>query len=120
DSRVEGHGYLPCAQDAFALCDFMICPILSGSGVSVKLAEALYNAVPVLATRFATRGLSLEPNPAIVLIDEADGWVRFINEQGMDLAGQTVPAEISAIFKMDTYAGRLSEFILQAAGNRSN
>jgi len=116
DHRVEAHGHMPRAQDAFARCNFMICPILSGGGVCVKLAEALYHAVPVLATRFAARGLTLDPHPAIVLIDDANDWVRFINQQGRELARQKVPAEISAQFKMETHTGKLSDFIREAIG----
>jgi hypothetical protein len=114
--RVVAHGYVPRAEDAWALCDFMICPVLSGGGVSVKLAEAVCNAVPVLATPFAARGLPLDPHPAIMLLEGADSWIRFINQRGPDLARQTVPAEISARFKMQTHARAMSDFILQVIG----
>jgi glycosyltransferase involved in cell wall biosynthesis len=110
--RIVAHGYVHHVGDAWRTCDFMICPILSGSGVCVKLAEAIYNGVPVLATHFAARGLPLSPHPAIALRDGADTWVRFLNQEGPGFARQTVPSDISARFSSDAHTRALSDFML--------
>lgn len=56
----------------------MICPTFSGGGVSIKLAEAIYNGMPVLARPFPVRGVQLPPDPAIGVLDRACEWVSFL------------------------------------------
>jgi hypothetical protein len=100
----------------------MICPVLSGGGVSIKMAEAVYRGMPLIGTRFAARGLPLVPHPSIVLLDDAADWVRCLNDNGFGLARQIVPTELSARFSIETYAKAVSDFLLEAigAGHRPN
>jgi len=113
--RVVGHGYVESPAEAWAVCDFMICPILSGGGVCIKVAEAIYNGTPVLATPFATRGLPLPPSESIALREGAADWIRFLNGEARAFALQAVPAEISARFGMDVHARRLADFLVEIA-----
>ena len=62
----------------------MIAPIVDGAGVKVKVAEALYNRVPIAATSFAVRGLPLHTRSAIRICDSPQDWIAFLN--GMRLA----------------------------------
>ncbi len=57
--RVHVLGFVPDVRDIWHTFDVMIAPILSGSGVSIKTAEALYNGKPVVATPMGARGLPL-------------------------------------------------------------
>src|SRR6476469_9574786 len=54
-ARVTQHGPVDNLAEVWSRCDLMICPMLTGSGVSTKLAEAVYHGVPGLATSLATR-----------------------------------------------------------------
>lgn len=110
-AQVVAHGSVESLDEAWADCDLMICPILSGSGVSIKMAEAIYRGVPVLGTRFAARGLPLSAHPSIVLLDDAAGWSQYLNDRGLELAGRTVPADLSARFRIDAHAGATSDFL---------
>jgi hypothetical protein len=106
-----GHGHLDDLRDVWDRSDFMICPIISGGGVSVKLAEAVYNGVPVLGTRFAARGLALDPHPSIVLLDTAREWVDFLNRGTRDLSRQFVPRSIGDCFDARLHTLEVAAFI---------
>ncbi len=92
DRRIVRHGYVPELDGIWAVCDVMICPMLSGSGVNVKLVEALYNRMPVLATHFAARGVQLPDDPAIKLVTNTR-YVRFMY--------QTICPDLEALQAME-------------------
>lgn len=109
---VSGHGRIEDLDEVWRRCDFMICPVISGGGVSVKFAEAIYNGVPVLATRFAARGLPLDPDPSIVLLDRPQEWAAFLSGDGArQLAARTAPRSIGELFDARRHAGNFAEFI---------
>jgi hypothetical protein len=99
----------------------MICPIHSGSGVSVKLDKAVANGMPVLATPFAARGIPVEANPALVLLDTAKDWVAFLNsDRAEGLARQSPPLHIMKRFRPETHAEAVAGFIQSAMANGPN
>ncbi len=109
--RILRHGFLPALEQVWSACDFMICPIISGGGVCVKFAETVYHRMPVLGTHFSARGLPLDPDPSIVLLDGAGEWIEFLNTDARCLAGRTVSDFIADRFRADRYASALSEFV---------
>jgi hypothetical protein len=109
---VIAHGFVPSLVDIWAACDVMICPIHAGGGVSVKLAEIVYNGVPVVATSFAARGLPLEPHPSIVLLDGAEGWIRFLRSRDADALHRCRgPAPAAKAFAIDAHVARVHELV---------
>lgn len=106
--RIVGHGRVADLARVWSRCDFMICPIFSGGGVCVKLAEALYNGVPVLGSTFAKRGLPVEEGAGLVLLDRAEDWVAFLRSPGARALGRTrIKAEVSARFALEPYRGAM-------------
>lgn len=57
---VELIGYVDDILRPFAECDLFVCPILSGSGVRVKLLEAFASGIPCVSTTIGAEGLSRE------------------------------------------------------------
>ena len=115
DPRVVAHGFVGDVAQVFARCDVMLCPILSGAGVNVKFAEALYNGVPVLATPFAARGLPLSDTSGVAVADGADAWVRLLDGDGLDaLAAQDVPARTSRTFAPAAHTEAVHDFLRAA------
>lgn len=55
---VELIGFVPDILEPFATCDLFVCPILSGSGVRVKLLEAFASGIPCVSTTIGAEGLS--------------------------------------------------------------
>jgi hypothetical protein len=106
------HGYVPDLAEAWRETDIVVCPIVSGSGINVKLVEALYNGNPVLATSYAARGLPPLDDPAIVLLDSPEDWIRFLASDRAEALARTKPgAAISILFSTQSSAPRLAEFI---------
>jgi glycosyltransferase involved in cell wall biosynthesis len=115
DARVRRHGFVPRLDDVFGRCDFVIIPVDAGAGVSVKVAEALYHRVPVLARPFALRGLSLEPDPAVVTLERAEDWIRFLRSPAArELARRRVSSAIAERFSADRHASAVHDFVAGA------
>lgn len=119
--RVVGHGFVPKIQDVWARCDFMICPIFYGGGVSVKFAEIVYNGVPVVASSFTARGVPLEPQPSIVLLDRAEDWIRFLRSPAaQELRLRRGPSPMARTFALESHVEPVQAFIREAARRRSS
>jgi polysaccharide biosynthesis protein PslH len=52
----------------------MIAPLFSGSGMRIKLLEAMALGKPVIATTLGARGIAVRPGEDALLADDADGF----------------------------------------------
>lgn len=111
--RIVGHGFTRELTDVWTTCDFMICPIRSGSGVCVKVAESLYHGVPTLATSKAVRGLPIEARraPGVAVLDNPDEWIQFLHQEAQQFANEIVPSTVSERFHPAAYAEALAVFL---------
>jgi len=110
--RIVTHGFLPRIQDVWRMCDFMICPIFSGGGVSVKFAEMVYNGVPVVASSFTARGVPREAHSSIVLLDRAEEWIRFLRSPAArELSLRRGPAPMAQAFSMRSHLAPVHAFV---------
>ncbi len=112
--RIRRHGYIASLSQVWNTCDIMIAPVISGGGVCVKVAEAIYHGVPLLGSRYSARGLPLDPDPSIVLLDRPEDWIEFLNADADALAGRTVPRSIADRFRAEAHCQALSEFLLHS------
>jgi glycosyltransferase involved in cell wall biosynthesis len=116
---IARHGFVNDARDAFAQCDLMIAPITDGGGIKVKVAEALYNRVPVVATTAAVSRVFTLGNPALRICATPGEWIDFLtSEDARDQASQAVPAAVREAFSVEGGAKVLREnllFLKQAA-----
>jgi hypothetical protein len=108
--RVTGHGVVADIGEVWRGCHGLIAPIWLGAGVKIKIAEALYNGVPVLATPRAAQGL---PSLAGVTVQEtAEDWRHFLGGDGVrEWVRTPVPDEARAVFSLAAGAARLREFL---------
>jgi hypothetical protein len=96
--------------------DIMMCPIRAGAGVSIKVAESLYNRMPVLATTHAIQGFQCLSGPGLVATDSAEDWINFLNSSEADQLATQVPSEeLSRQFGVDQHVQRLDNFIMDVA-----
>ncbi|MDP2106387.1 MAG: glycosyltransferase, partial [Desulfobulbaceae bacterium] len=79
DSRIIGHGFVRDLDQVWQEVDLMIQPISCGAGINIKVAESLYNRMPIIATPLAVRGISLHDDPAIKILAEAHEWINYLN-----------------------------------------
>jgi glycosyltransferase involved in cell wall biosynthesis len=120
DPRIVGRGVVEELERVWETCDFVICPSFSSAGVCVKLAEAIYNGVPVLATTEAARGLSLGNDPALVLLDKPEEWVEFLDSAAArDLAGRQVSEKLAGRFAVDSHKDALQQFVLDVISRKA-
>ena len=63
-------GFVEDVRDALARYAVFICPILTGSGVRVKLLEAYAAGIPVVSTTVGAEGLSKFDGDTCALADD--------------------------------------------------
>jgi polysaccharide biosynthesis protein PslH len=109
-ARVTGHGVVADVGEVWRNCHGMIAPIWLGAGVKIKIAEALYNGMPVLATPRAAQGL---PSLAgVTVLETAAEWRMFLSGEGVrEWAGSAVPRDARNSFTVAAGAERLREFL---------
>ena len=78
-NKIRGHGFVHDLDEVWQGIDLMIQPITCGAGVNIKVAEAIYNRVPMVATPMAVRGMELVEDAAITVLAEAREWIDFLN-----------------------------------------
>jgi glycosyltransferase involved in cell wall biosynthesis len=69
-ANVELFGFVPDIAEAMSRYAVFVCPILSGSGVRVKLLEAFASGIPVVSTRLGAEGLASEDGHICRLADD--------------------------------------------------
>jgi GT2 family glycosyltransferase len=65
-------GFVDDVREPLGRYALFVCPILSGSGVRVKLLEAFAAGIPVLSTRVGAEGLAVKDGQYCALADRAE------------------------------------------------
>jgi O-antigen biosynthesis protein len=78
DEAIELVGFVEDVREPLARYAVFLCPILSGSGVRVKLLEAFAAGIPVVSTRLGAEGLAAEDGEICALADEPSAFARAI------------------------------------------
>ncbi|HEX4769418.1 MAG TPA: glycosyltransferase [Bryobacteraceae bacterium] len=68
--NIEVKGFVPEIQDLLNAAAVLVCPVLSGSGVRVKLLEAFAAGIPVVSTRLGAEGLCTSSGYPCEVADE--------------------------------------------------
>jgi glycosyltransferase involved in cell wall biosynthesis len=112
DPRVVEQGIVESIEQILAKCDLLICPSVLSGGVCVKLAEAAYNGMPVLANTHAARGLGLGEDPALLFLDNPSEWVELLNSPAArDHSMRAVSWEIAKRFAVESHRDSLQKFV---------
>src|SRR5581483_7591015 len=85
--NVEVLGYVPEIRDVLARHAVFVCPILSGSGVRVKLLEAFACGIPVVSTRLGAEGLAQRDGEYCRLADDPRAFAQAIADLLADPRG---------------------------------
>lgn len=70
DPRVEKRPYVENLDEPYATSKISICPILTGSGMKIKVVEALNYGKPVVGTKLAASGFVSKENNGVIIADE--------------------------------------------------
>lgn len=107
---VTGHGVAPDLGVAWARADASIAPMWRGAGVKVKVAESLYNGVPVLAAPLAAQGIVR--NGSLKVLATEQEWISFlVPETVRAWAASPVEESTRRMFAMEPKAAELREFL---------
>jgi GT2 family glycosyltransferase len=71
-------GFVEDVREPLARYSLFVCPILSGSGVRVKLLEAFAAGIPVVSTRLGAEGLAQTDGDICALADDPESFARHI------------------------------------------
>jgi len=69
-------GFVDDVREPLERYSVFVCPILSGSGVRVKLLEAFASGIPVVSTTIGAEGLARDNGEFCVLADEPEEFAR--------------------------------------------
>ncbi len=75
---LELRGFVEDVREPLGRYAVFVCPILSGSGVRVKLLEAFAAGIPVVSTRIGAEGVAREDGEICGLADDAAGFAERI------------------------------------------
>lgn len=78
--NVSKHEFVPELNVFYAESKIAICPMLSGSGVKIKVVEALSFGIPVVCNTRGVDGLSNKTDNGCLVTDDPGQFARFINE----------------------------------------
>lgn len=83
-------GEVPDAKEFMLSNGVMIVPIVSGSGIRIKILEAMALGKCVIATTIAAEGLGLSNGENVLIADSADGFAQQLNRciSNVDFAQQ--------------------------------
>jgi glycosyltransferase involved in cell wall biosynthesis len=73
-AHLEMLGYVEEIREPLARYAVFVCPILSGSGVRVKLLEAFAAGIPVVSTKVGAEGLAVSDGEFCALADDPAGF----------------------------------------------
>jgi glycosyltransferase involved in cell wall biosynthesis len=116
-SRIHVHGYQPDADAWRARADVLVAPLLTGSGVRVKVIEALAAGLPVVSTPKGAEGIGVRADVEVLIADDAAGFAaavrqlaesvplrRQLSASGRAFVAEHHSPERAAAIKGDVYA----------------
>jgi GT2 family glycosyltransferase/glycosyltransferase involved in cell wall biosynthesis len=107
-------GYVDDVREPLARYSIFVCPILSGSGVRVKLLEAYAAGIPVVSTRVGAEGLAAQDGEFCAVADDPAGFADRVAalmddpRAALEMAARA-RAEVEANWDMAVLTDRLVE-----------
>ena len=111
-ANMEMHGYVEDVREPLARYAVFVCPILSGSGVRVKLLEAFAAGIPVVSTFIGAEGLARKDGEFCGLADDPAGFAGrilklFDDPEGAAEMARRARAEVEANWDMAAITAKL-------------
>jgi glycosyltransferase involved in cell wall biosynthesis len=123
---IEILGFVEDVREPLGRYALFVCPILSGSGMRVKLLEAFAAGITVVSTRLGAEGLAAKDGELCALADDPEGFAQRIvdlfadSERSWKMA-ERARAEVAARLDMRVLTERLvSRYGEVVAAKRTN
>ena len=113
-AHLEMLGYVDDIREPLARYAVFVCPILSGSGVRVKLLEAFAAGIPVVSTKVGAEGLAVKDGEFCALADDPEGFAERVvallrDPERAAAMAERARAEVKANWDMGAITGKLVE-----------
>jgi glycosyltransferase involved in cell wall biosynthesis len=113
-ASIEMLGYVDDVREPLARYALFVCPILSGSGVRVKLLESFAAGIPVVSTVIGAEGLARKDGDVCALADDPAQFAErvlalFADPQAGATMARRARSEVEANWDMAAITGRLVE-----------
>jgi len=111
-ASLEMLGYVEDVREPLARYSVFICPILSGSGVRVKLLEAFAAGIPVVSTTVGAEGLARRDGEVCALADHPPAFAERVlalleNPQAAAAMAERARAEVVRNWDMEAITRKL-------------
>lgn len=115
--HVTVHGEVKDAAAFMQNFDLMVVPLLSGSGIRIKIMEALMLGIPVVSTSVGLSGLDLQAGTEVLVADTPEAFGRIARELkegqlNLQQLGQKGREKMLQQYHMPDFASRLRRFLL--------
>jgi glycosyltransferase involved in cell wall biosynthesis len=92
--------------------DIFIQPIFSGSGMNIKVAEALYNNKPLIATQFAMKGIDYKQKDGVYICNTPEEWSNIFNYDKLtEVSNGSISEEVIRNFDAQFQTEKLKQFL---------
>ncbi len=114
-------GEIESAAEFLNTPGILVVPLLSGSGVRVRVIEAMYSAKPIIASSKAVSGISCEEGKHLLLADDPAGFIYCIEKLLHNPADASSMGRSAREFAVKTFnnreiSGRLTDFYKKHTG----
>ena len=118
-------GFVPDVRTALGRYSVFICPILSGSGVRVKLLEAFAAGIPVVSTTVGAEGLATRDGEFCAIADDPQGFAErvlhlFDHPEDAGAMAERARAEVEANWDMFLITRRLVQGYRELVRDKRN
>lgn len=115
--KVEWLGEIDDAQAFIQSQHVIIVPLFSGSGMRVKVIEAMSLGKCVLSTAIGAEGIEVQEGKDILIADEPAEWIKILddlwqNQEQVGAIGARAKSNLSSAYDRDDLAKQLEAFIL--------
>ena len=104
NGSVQVHGYVDDISDLKSRADVLIAPILSGSGVRMKVVEALAAGLPVVATSKGAEGLTAVPGRDLLVADDEEEFANALQRLATDPVMWRRLSDAAQVYVRSTHA----------------
>ncbi|HEX8597895.1 MAG TPA: glycosyltransferase [Chloroflexia bacterium] len=113
ENGVEVLGWVPDVSDYLGRATISICPLRSGSGIQMKVQEAMSVGAPVVATSIANRGVGGVPGRDLLVADTAHDFAAAVTRllddpQGRACLGHAGRQFVEQQFQWERHAEQLT------------
>lgn len=115
EQNVDIRGFVEDIREPFARCAVFVCPILSGSGVRVKLLEAFCCGIPVVSTSLGAEGLSQVDGELCLIADDPEEFAdRILELFSNPSAAQEMVQRARRYVTLERDIARMTEKLLES------